>query len=317
MRSSKDDPPSAVPPANGFAVDKAEVRAFWGALYHSLYDDYDRGLTRDRLLLGLDALEDMFRLRRHMLVEEMPLHHLEGRSVLEIGPGAGGHAALMAKRGAHVTAIDITADRARATAGKFALMEGQADHCNALQGDAEALPFADDSFDFVYSNGVLHHSPDTEKGIAEVHRVLKPGGRAVIMLYCRDSWHYWVNLVFFQGILRGWLWRDRNWVGRVTEWGGKDRQTVTNPITRCYSRGGMRRLFAGFEGLTLRKHEFNLYLIPFLGSRYRRWSARRYGTHPGGLVVYGEPWPRWSPLERWLGPRLGWVWYASAIKPER
>ena len=49
--------------------------------------------------------------------------------------------------------------------------------------DAENLPFSDNSFDIVYSYGVLHHSPDTAQAIREVHRVLRPGGSARIMIY--------------------------------------------------------------------------------------------------------------------------------------
>ena len=63
-----------------------------------------------------------------------------------------------------------------------------------IQGDAEDLPFADGSFDLVYSHGVLHHTPNTPRTIREVHRVLAPGGRAVIMLYHRVSFNYQVNL---------------------------------------------------------------------------------------------------------------------------
>lgn len=295
---------------------KQDIRSFWKSLYDSLYEDVDSGLTRDALLGGLVDLEDMFRFRDHMAVIEMPLAELKGKRVLEIGPGAGGHSALFAKYGAQMTSLDITFDRARATGAKFRLMDDMAEGCNALQGDSESLPFADGTFDIVYSNGVLHHTTDTEKAIAEAHRVLKPGGQAIIMLYCKDSWHYWFNLFFCVGILQGKLREDENWVGRATEWGGKKKQTVENPITRCYTRSEMEKLFAAFQGVSLRKHEFYWYLVPKLGRLYRRWQKKRYGSHPGGVLVYGEPWPIWSPMEAWLGPKIGWVWYMSARKAD-
>lgn len=294
---------------------KGDIQAFWKSLYHSLYDDMESGLTRDALLKGLDALEDMFRFRRHMAVEEMPLAALNGKRVLEIGPGAGGHSALFAKHGAVMTSLDITFDRARSVERKFRLMGELADGCTGLQGDAESLPFADGTFDIVYSNGVLHHTADTQKAVDEVLRVLKPGGQAVIMLYCKSSWHYWFNMLFCVGLLQGQAFRSRNWLGHATEWGGRNRQTVANPYTRCYTRGGLASLFARFAGLKMRKHEFYFYLIPKLGRLYRAWQVKRYGTHPGGILVYGEPWPVWSPLEAWLGPRIGWVWYISGFKP--
>ena len=296
-------------------TDKKDIQAFWGALYDSLYDDIDSGLTREQLVEGIDALEDMFRLRGHMAAAEMPIGDLDGRSVIEIGSGAGGHSAMFARHGAIVTAVDITEARVNATAAKFQILGVDAGGCRAIQGDAEALPFADESFDIVYSNGVLHHTRDTEKAVEEVFRVLKPGGKAVIMLYCKSSWHYWFNMWFCVGLLKGRMFGDPNWFGRATEWGGKDMQTVENPITLCYTASGIRSLFSRFEKLTLRKGEFYFYLIPKIGGLYRRWQIKRYGTHPGGYLVYGEPWPMQSPLERLLGRVMGFAWFITARKP--
>ena len=298
------------------ATTKSDIQAFWGALYRSLYDQVDGRLNRDDLLQALDDLEDMFRMRRHLPGAEMPLGDLAGKQVLEIGPGSGGHSALFARHGATVTAIDITGERARATDAKFRLLGDLAAGCHAMQGDSEHLPFDDASFDIVYSNGVLHHTTDTEAALAEVHRVLKPGGRAVIMLYCKSSWHYWINMWLCVGLLQGKAFGDPNWLGKATEWGGRDKQTVRNPITRCYTAAGIRRLFAAFSGLSMRKGEFYFYLIPKLGRLYRRWQISRYGTHPGGVLVYGEPWPITSPLENRLGRVMGFAWFISAIKPK-
>ena len=295
-------------------VDKQDIQAFWGALYDSLYSGSE-DISREQLLEALDALEDMFRLRGHMATVEMPLDGIKGKQVVEVGPGAGGHSALFARHGAVVTAIDLTPSRVKATAAKFRLLAADAEGCRAMQGDAEALPFADGSFDIVYSNGVLHHTADTEKAMEEVFRVLKPGGRAVIMLYCKSSWHYWINMWLCVGVLKGKAFGDANWFGRATEWGGKDAQTVENPITRCYTRNGILRLFRWFEDLRLRKGDFYFYLIPKLGRLYRRWQINRYGTHPGGYLVYGEPWPIQSPLELRLGRIMGFSWFITAKKP--
>jgi len=145
--------------------------------------------------------------------------------------------------------------------------------------------------------------------------VLKPGGRAVIMLYCKSSFDYWFNYWFCRGLLCGDMFRSRNWLGHASEWIGPGEKTAVNPITRCYTRGQIRRMFSEFGNLRSRKAEFYFYLIPKLGRIYRRWQIRHYGTHPGGSIVYGEPWPIWSPLEHWLGKRIGWAWYISAEKP--
>lgn len=295
---------------------KQNIQDFWGALYDSLYEDVDRDMTRQALLKSLADMEDMFRYRGHMAVVEMPLAELKGKRVLEIGPGAGGHSALFARYGALVSSADITWKRARSTNAKFRLMGDMAEGCNALQSDAENPPFPDDSFDLVYSNGVLHHTNDTARAVGEAFRVLKPGGKAVIMLYCKSSWHYWFNMLFCRGILLGKAFGDPNWLGKATEWGGKNKQTIENPITRCYTAGEIRKLFAQFQDLTLRKGEFYFYLTPKLGRLYRRYQLRRHGAHPGGILVYGESWPIQSPFELFLGRIMGFAWFISAKKPK-
>ena len=215
-----------------------------------------------------------------------------------------------------MTSVDITPERVISTKHKLDLLAGNAPTASVLQTDAENLPFADASFDIVYSNGVLHHTRDTERAVAEALRVLKPGGRAVILLYCKSSWHYWVNMWFVEGILRGRMWGDPNWLGKATEWGGKDTQTVENPITRCYTAAGIEKLFAGMSNLRTRKGEFYFYLIPKLGRLYRRYQIKRYGTHPGGKLVYGEDWPIQSPLELALGRIMGFAWVITCERPD-
>jgi ubiquinone/menaquinone biosynthesis C-methylase UbiE len=118
-----------------------------------------------------------------------------GLRLLEIGCGCGSEAERFARAGAHYTAVDLTNAAVSITRDRFQLasLKGR-----FLQGDAENLPFADSSFDLVYSHGVLHHTPDTPRTIREVHRVLVPGGRAMVMLYHRDSFNYHINL----GIVR-------------------------------------------------------------------------------------------------------------------
>ncbi|MDC0189710.1 class I SAM-dependent methyltransferase [Rhodospirillales bacterium] len=296
---------------------KNDIKEFWGSLYYSLYDGVDQKLTRDQLLEALDQLEDMFRFRNHMAVVDMQLDELFGKRVLEIGPGSGGHSALFAKYGAIVTSVDITLIRASSTQKKFLLLGKQADGCHAIQSDAENLPFSDNSFDIVYSNGVLHHTSNSQSATDEVYRVLKPEGEAIIMLYCKSSWHYWVNMVLAVGIFQGRIFCDRNWLGRATEWGGKNEQTVKNPITRCYSRAGIKKLFKDFQVKNLRKSEFYFYLIPKIGRLYRHWQIKTYGVHRGGMLVYGEPWPIQSRLELFLGKIMGWSWFIRAVKKKR
>lgn len=292
---------------------KGDIQKFWGAVYQAAYENNDALLDGAVLRENLEHLENMFRLREHLAVVEMPLENLNGLQVLEIGPGAGGHSALFASYGAHMTSIDVTRERAAATQEKFDLL-GEKTVGHAVQGDAENLPFADGAFDIVYSNGVLHHTHDTERAIGETQRVLRPGGRAVIMLYSKASVNYWFSLWFCVGILKGAILRSRNWLGHASEWIGKSPQTAVNPITRCYTRCQIQKLFATFENVSIRKSEFNGGDIPKLGRLWRRWRRQRYGSHSGGLLVYGEPWEITTPLERRLGRHIGWAWNILAYR---
>ena len=108
----------------------------------------------------------------------------EGRSVLEIGSGVGLDTFTIAANGLNVTAIDLTEVAAKTVKSRF-LRHGFKGEF--LVADACILPFDNNSFDYVYSFGVLHHTADTEKSIQEVFRVLRPGGEARIMLYHRHS----------------------------------------------------------------------------------------------------------------------------------
>jgi len=107
-----------------------------------------------------------------------------GKRVLEVGCGAGSDLLRFAKAGARATGIDLSPRSASLAKTRLRLYNCQGD---ALIADAEQLPFKTDSFDLVYSWGVLHHTPDTQQAIKEVCRVTRPGGEICIMLYHRHS----------------------------------------------------------------------------------------------------------------------------------
>lgn len=122
-----------------------------------------------------------------------------GKRVLEIGVGMGSDFVRWARAGANVTGVDLT-ERAVSISRARLAEEGLPGVVQV--GDAENLPFADGSFDIVYSWGVLHHSPDTRRAIGEGQRVLAPGGRIKIMLYHRYSWvalAAWVRFCLLRG----------------------------------------------------------------------------------------------------------------------
>jgi SAM-dependent methyltransferase len=158
-----------------------------------------------------------------------------GRRVLEIGLGMGAdHEALAETAPALLAGVDLTRRAAELTAARLAL----ARHVpRVLVADAERLPFGDASFDIVYSWGVLHHSPDTAATVREVHRVLRPGGVARVMLYHRRS------IVGFMLWARYALMRGRPWLSLSTVF---DRH-MESPGTKAYTSSEARALFERFS----------------------------------------------------------------------
>lgn len=172
-----------------------------------------------------------------------------GLDVLDVGCGQGIDLCQYALHGANVTGIDLTprhVQLARMHLGELGFVG------TVLEGDAERLPFPDRTFDRVSSNGVLHHTPDISAALAEMHRVLRPGGRATVIVYNRDSSHFWVQQILVFGILRGRLWKERGVRGLLAH---VERSTIgARPLVRVYGRRRLRRMLveAGFENVAVR-----------------------------------------------------------------
>jgi ubiquinone/menaquinone biosynthesis C-methylase UbiE len=109
----------------------------------------------------------------------------KGKDVLEVGIGMGAdHLEWAKSKPTHLVGLDFSSRAIDCTRRRLALAGLESE---LIVGDAEDLPFHDASFDIVYSWGVLHHTPDTQEAVRQVHRVLRPGGEARIMVYHRPS----------------------------------------------------------------------------------------------------------------------------------
>lgn len=116
------------------------------------------------------------------------------KKVLEVGVGAATDFLQWAKNGAELYGIDLTPEAVAYAEHRLQLYNLAAKEIKV--SDAENLPFQDDFFDIVYSWGVIHHSPDTPKALSEIIRVLKPGGKAKLMVYNRKSvlaYVFWIK----------------------------------------------------------------------------------------------------------------------------
>lgn len=159
-----------------------------------------------------------------------------GLKVLEIGVGMGADYLEWLKAGAQAQGVDLS----------MASIEKARQRCQAAGfkpelrvADAEQLPFPENSFDIVYSYGVIHHSPNTQQCVREALRVVKPGGTAKLMIYHHPS------------LTGAMLWLRYGIHGRKTL-----RQCVfdhlESPGTKTYTQNEARQLMSGFSDLRLR-----------------------------------------------------------------
>jgi glycosyltransferase involved in cell wall biosynthesis/ubiquinone/menaquinone biosynthesis C-methylase UbiE len=191
--------------------------------------------------------------------ETMEFASHAGERVLEIGAGLGTDLAQFAKNGAIVTDVDLSS-------GHLNLAQENFRH-RGLRGtfvhhDAENLPFADGSFDVVYSNGVIHHTPDTAQVVREINRVLRPGGKAIIMVYAENSLHYWRNLVSAIGLRQNMI--DSFSVSEIMSRHVEITENDARPLVKVYTRRRLSQLFSGFRDVSIVQRQMVAAEVPSL-----------------------------------------------------
>jgi ubiquinone/menaquinone biosynthesis C-methylase UbiE len=206
------------------------------------------------------------------------------KDVLEIGVGMGSDHQLWAEqKPARLCGVDLTERAIEFTANRLALCNGLSSELQ--KADAENLPFSDASFDIVYSWGVLHHTPDTQKAFAEAARVLRPGGVARIMIY-----HTWSLTGFMLWLRYGPVRLKCHSMAQIYS------EYLESPGTKAYTVKEANKLVrrAGFRDGTVR-----VQLGP--GDLLEGGVGQR---HQGRLLQIAKAiWPR--PLFRTLTPSLG------------
>lgn len=175
--------------------------------------------------------------------EVMGFDQFAGARLLEIGCGMGTDLLQFARGGARVTGVDLT-PRSIEISRQHLQVYGEGGDFAITDG--ERLPFADESFDVVYSNGVLHHTPDTAGAVREIHRVLHPGGQARVMLYHRRSLNYWGQIILRHGILHAELLRGNSPAEIMSKY-VEFNESGGRPLVKVYNRREARELFSMFE----------------------------------------------------------------------
>ena len=232
------------------AVDERN-RAFWDELCGS---GLARSLDITEITAGSLARFDAAYLGYYpYLVRYLDALPVEGRDVLEIGLGFGTVGQVLAARGERYRGVDIAA-------GPVAMMNdrlrwlGRPSGEDAVEASALDLPWQADSFDVVVSIGCLHHTGDLPRSVAEVHRVLRPGGTAFVMLYNAHSFR---QLVLVR--------REQRRAARASGSGDATVRAMYDvnsageaaPHTDFVSRREARRLFGAFSEVSVQAQNFD------------------------------------------------------------
>lgn len=281
---------------------KERVRAFWQA--------HPCGTKFSDAEVGTREFFELIEAHRYEKEWHIPaaaqFADARGLRVLEIGCGLGTDGAQFARAGADYTGVDLTDAAIELARKQFELFGLKGEFRVA---DAENLEFPNESFDVVYSHGVLHHTPDINAAVQEIHRILRPGGRAIVMLYHRGSYNYRVGIRVLRragaGLLkseaglklvnvltaepvealqeRAAMMRGTNGELSGDRLLNESTDGAGNPLARVYSRREARELFKEFSNVELRAFFLNKRFIPIVGNLLPRSIesafASRWGWH--------------------------------------
>jgi len=248
------------------------------------------------------------------ILEELDRLDLKGKRVLEIGLGQGADSMQLINRGAQFNGIDLTDESVRRVIERFTLLNKP--YQSVQRANARQIPFPDNHFDVVYSHGVIHHSPDIEGIVDEIHRVLKPGGKAVIMLYHKSSFNYYVSIAFIRrvGLLLLILFPSlAQWISRATgESVDRIQKHLTNFRNLGWSYFRMKEFIHRSTDGPENMHS-SVWTKRSAGQLFSRFRNRRYAVHflnQRHLLGFQHVLPLF--VLQWLSRRVGWhLWVFS------
>ncbi len=278
----------------------SEVKGFWDA------NPCQSGLSSEKDRRGY--FEDIARKRYQGREWHVPVvaefTAFRGKDVLEVGCGIATDGMEFARNGASYVGIDLTPKSIELAKERFNLFNvaGRFEVANA----EESVPFPDDTFDHVYSFGVIHHSPVPERIVREVYRVLRPGGTLTVMLYNRSSINYYIEIMFLRRIFRWGLlpafmpgllaavtgfdrWKLEGHREMLKKKVSKEQWISMNtdgpfcPLAKVYNQREAVNLFKDFDNMRQEIWEFNVDHWSFIGKAIpdsiAKWIGRRWGWH--------------------------------------
>jgi len=266
-----------------------EVKKYW--------NDRPCNIRHSTSQVGTRQYFDEVEKRKYFVEPHIPkfaeFEKWRGKKVLEIGCGIGTDTINFARAGAQVTAMEISEESLNLTRQR-AKVYGLEDKIKFYHANAEELSkvIPIESYDLIYSFGVIHHTPSPENVIDEIKHYTKPGTTVKIMVYYRYSWKvFWILLT--QG--KGAFWRTKELVAKNSE-----AQTGC-PITWTYSSKDIRRLLKGFKITDISID----HIFPYKISDYVKYKYNK--------VWYFRFLPK--SIFRWLEKHFGWHLCVTAITP--
>lgn len=205
---------------------KSQVRQYWDDQpCGTQYTDKEKYTKQ-----YFDEIESERYLREPEIFSFAQFTRFYGAKVLEVGVGAGSDFMQWIRSGAHATGIDATTEGIRHVSARLDVYNLQCE--DLIVADCEKLPFPDNSFDLVYSWGVIHHTPNTEQALAEIVRVCRPGGQIKVMVYHRYSlvtFFLWTKYA----LLRARPWKTLSWCLA---------HYMESPGTKAYSKQELKEM---------------------------------------------------------------------------
>jgi len=245
------------PSAGAIGEDKLQVYDYWnchpcGTNLPERHEKFSRAY--------FEAIEELRYAREPEVTSFAQFSRFHEQKVLEVGVGVGTDFIQWVRAGAEAYGIDLTPEAIEHATRRLDVYGLRPKEIRLA--DCENLPYPDNVFDLVYSWGVIHHTPNTERALAEIVRVCRPGGTCKVMVYNRHSlaaFYVWVR----KALLHGQPWRSFGWcINRYVESLG----------TKAFTKREIEKMLSRLPTTGLEIHRYLTYWDTYRGRR--EWLER-------------------------------------------